>query len=77
MIPQQPTDIPSDFDFDGLSFLTVAEVARAMRVSKMTVYRMVHTGELTALRVGRGFRVPAKAVRSYLAGAYVGGSAAP
>ncbi|OBF98448.1 excisionase family DNA-binding protein, partial [Mycolicibacter sinensis] len=29
-------------------FLTVAEVAVLMRVSKMTVYRLVHNGELPA-----------------------------
>ena len=27
-----------------VKFLTVAEVATLMRVSKMTVYRLVHTG---------------------------------
>lgn len=58
-------------DLADVSFLTVAEVAGVMRVSKMTVYRMVHSGELPAVRVGRSFRVPAKAVRDYLAGAYV------
>ncbi len=47
-------------------FLTVAEVASAMRVSKMTVYRLVHSGELPAVRVGRSFRVPEQAVHSYL-----------
>ena len=36
-----------------VKFLTVAEVATAMRVSKMTVYRLVHSGELPAVRVGR------------------------
>jgi excisionase family DNA binding protein len=51
-------------------FLTVAEVAAVMRVSKMTVYRMVHSGELTAVRVGRSFRVPEKAVQDYLKGAF-------
>ena len=49
-----------------ISFLTVAEVAAMMRVSKMTVYRLVHGGELAAVRVGRSFRVPAPAVRAYL-----------
>ena len=60
-------------DGDGLSrtqFLTVAEVAAAMRVSKMTVYRLVHNGELPAVRVGRSFRVPEDAVDSYLQGSY-------
>lgn len=43
--------------------LTVAEVAALMRVSKMTVYRLVHNGELPAVRVGRSFRVHAKRPR--------------
>jgi excisionase family DNA binding protein len=52
-----------------VSFLTVTEVAAIMRVSKMTVYRLVHGGELSAVRVGRSFRVPESAVRDYLTGA--------
>lgn len=51
-------------------FMTVAEVAGQMRVSKMTVYRLVHSGELEAVRVGRSFRVPEKAVEEFLANAY-------
>ena len=38
-------------------FMTVAEVATRMRVSKMTVYRLLHGGEVPAARVGRSFRV--------------------
>ena len=49
-----------------VQFLTVAEVAEAMRVSKMTVYRLVHAGTLPAVRVGRSFRVPQDAVTEYL-----------
>ncbi|MFN2625130.1 MAG: helix-turn-helix domain-containing protein [Mycobacteriales bacterium] len=52
-------------------FLTVAEVAALMRVSKMTVYRLVHAGELTAVRVGRSFRVPEQVVHDYLRDAFV------
>lgn len=44
------------------AFLTVAEVAERMRVSKMTVYRLVHSGELPAVRFGRSFRVQRRAV---------------
>ncbi len=54
----------------GTQFLTVAEVADLMRVSKMTVYRLVHSGELPAVRVGRSFRVHAKAVHDYLETSY-------
>jgi excisionase family DNA binding protein len=55
-------------------FLTVAEVATIMRVSKMTVYRLVHSGELEAIRVGRSFRVPEQAVNQYLRDAFVAAS---
>lgn len=55
----------------GAKFLTVAEVAAIMRVSKMTVYRLVHSGELPALRVGRSFRVPASAVDDYLRDSFI------
>lgn len=51
-------------------FLTVAEVAALMRVSKMTVYRLLHNGELPAVRVGRSFRVHAQAVHEMLQTSY-------
>lgn len=51
---------------DKGTFLTVAEVAEMMRVSKMTVYRLVHAGDLPAVRVGRSFRVHEKSVSDYL-----------
>lgn len=54
-----------------LRYLTVAEVAETMRVSRMTVYRMVHAGELPAVRVGRSFRVPQDALEAYLAASSV------
>ncbi|MFY0406823.1 helix-turn-helix domain-containing protein [Solicola sp. PLA-1-18] len=55
---------------DSVKFLTVAEVATQMRVSKMTVYRLVHGGDLEAVRVGRSFRVPEHAVEEYLRKSY-------
>jgi len=60
----EPTAISS------VQFLTVAEVAKLMRVSKMTVYRLVHAGDLPAVRVGKSFRVPEQAVHTYLENAY-------
>ena len=56
----------TDRPLSEVRFLTVAEVATVMRVSKMTVYRLVHNGELPAVRVGRSFRVPEQAVHDYL-----------
>lgn len=54
---------------DGASrttFMTVAEVADMLRVSRMTVYRWVHAGDLPAVRFGRSFRVPASAVEQFM-----------
>ena len=51
---------------DAPRFVTVAEVAQLMRVSKMTVYRMIHAGELPAMRVGKSFRVPQIAVQQLI-----------
>ena len=53
-------------DISEVKFLTIAEVASVMRVSKMTVYRLVHSGELPAVRVGRSFRVSEEDVNEYL-----------
>ena len=54
---------------DASDLLTVAEVAKRFRTSKMTVYRLVKTGDLEALRIGRSYRVPERAVDAYLAAA--------
>jgi excisionase family DNA binding protein len=74
-VPTQPEpargDVPGDGQLTELRFLTVAEVAAVMRVSKMTVYRLVHGGVLPAVRVGRSFRVPEKAVHDYLRNAFI------
>ena len=61
-------------EFKDVRFLTVAEVATIMRVSKMTVYRLVHGAELPAVRVGRSFRVPEQAVHDHLQHSYVEGA---
>jgi excisionase family DNA binding protein len=47
-------------------FVTVSEVARQLRVSNMTVYRLVKSGQLPAVRVGRGYRIREDDVRKYL-----------
>lgn len=61
-------------NFSNARFMTVAEVAEVMRVSKMTVYRLVHAGDLPAVRFGRSYRVPETAVETYLNTARVDGA---
>lgn len=46
--------------------LTAAEVADNLRVSTMTVYRLIRSGELPAVRVGRNYRVRAQDLENYL-----------
>ena len=46
--------------------LTVREVADVMRVSTMTVYRLIRSGELVATRVGRSYRIWEEDVHTYL-----------
>ena len=54
----------------SVRFLKVSEVAAMLRVSKMSVYRLIHAGELEAVRFGRNFRVPEQAVNVYLRGSF-------
>jgi excisionase family DNA binding protein len=57
---------------DGVAtqFLTVSEVAGALRVSNMTVYRLVQSGQLPAVRVGRSYRIREEDLDRYLADQY-------
>lgn len=58
----QPDDPPR--------FVTVSEVAEQLRVSNMTVYRLVQSGQLPAVRVGRSYRIRAEDVDRYLGEQY-------
>ena len=52
--------------FVGDRLLTVGEVAATMRVSNMTVYRLIKSGDLPALRVGKNYRIRESDVEVYL-----------
>jgi excisionase family DNA binding protein len=47
-------------------FLTPREVADLLRVSSMTVYRLIKSGELRAVRVGKAYRILEEDVGAYL-----------
>lgn len=46
--------------------MTVGEVAATLRVSNMTVYRLIQAGRLPAIRVGRSYRIREEDVERYL-----------
>lgn len=50
----------------GEPLLTVGEVAALMRVSNMTVYRLIKSGQLGAIRVGKNYRIRRGDVDRYL-----------
>lgn len=47
-------------------YLTIAEVAENLRVSRMTVYRLVRANTLAAVRIGKSYRISEHAVADYL-----------
>jgi excisionase family DNA binding protein len=49
-----------------IEWLTVAEVANELGVAKMTVYRLVHGGELVGHRIGRSIRIQRTALDGYI-----------
>jgi excisionase family DNA binding protein len=51
-------------------YVTVAEVADQLRVSNMTVYRLVQAGQPPAIRVGRSYRIREEDVDKYLSAQY-------
>jgi excisionase family DNA binding protein len=55
-------------DETSARYLTVTEVAVALRVSNMTVYRLVSAGEIPAVKIGRSVRLRADDVETYLSG---------
>lgn len=52
------------------NYLTVGEVAQMLRVSNMTVYRLINSGQLPAVRVGKSYRVREEDLDSFLAGRF-------
>ena len=48
-------------------FMTVGEVADLMRVSSMTVYRLIKAGDLRAVQVGKSYRIREEDINSFLA----------
>ena len=62
---------------ENARYLTVAEVADALRVSKMTVYRLIQAGDLVAARFGKSYRVPEQGMNDYLNAALHGTTPPP
>lgn len=69
---EEPNMAAEEGSVMGERLLTVAEVARTMRVSNMTVYRLIKSGQLRAIRVGKNYRIRESEVERYLRERVVG-----
>jgi excisionase family DNA binding protein len=49
------------------TFLTVSELAASLRVSDMTIYRLITGGDIRAVKIGRSYRIPIESVEEWLA----------
>lgn len=49
----------------SLTILTVNEAAKLLRVNPDAVRGYIHTGELSAARVGRGYRIDLEDLRAF------------
>ena len=56
----------TSIEYSKAKFYTVAEVAEVLRVSNMTVYRLISSGQLPAVRVGKSYRLREEDVNTYL-----------
>jgi len=52
----------------------VSEAARRLSLGRATAYRLVQTGELPSVRIGRAVRVPAQALDTWVATRTSGGA---
>ncbi len=57
-------------------FLTVAETADHLRVSRVKVYDLIHAGDLDTFTIGRSRRIPAASVDAYVRERLAAGDAA-
>jgi excisionase family DNA binding protein len=61
----------TSIDYSKAKFYTVAEVAQVLRVSNMTVYRLISSGQLPAVRVGKSYRLREEDVSRYLSARFI------
>ena len=50
----------------NIVFYTVNEVAKLFRLNHVTIRNLIKRGDLRAVKIGRGIRVPEDALKEYL-----------
>jgi len=47
-------------------YLSIAQLAKMLGVSRITVYKRVKAGKIEAIRIGRSFAIPKESIKKYL-----------
>ena len=61
------TVIQNADDMDDANMLTIAEVAKYLKLHELTVRRLAREGELPAFKVGRQWRIKSNLLESWIA----------
>jgi excisionase family DNA binding protein len=62
--------VASAFDserLDDLQLYEVSDAMRMLRLSKTVIYELIRSGRLRSVKQGRARRIPAAAIRDYIA----------
>lgn len=51
-------------DFDDI--LTIDELAELLKIGKNTTYRLINSGQIKSIRIGRTHRIPKENVSEYI-----------
>jgi excisionase family DNA binding protein len=60
------SDVLERFRSGEIVFLTVTEMAKITRLSRMSIYRLIDAGSLEVVRFGRIYRIPVDAARQFI-----------
>jgi excisionase family DNA binding protein len=66
-LSEQPPEPEPERPMPPHVLLTVEEAAQQLRIGRTTAWRLVNSGELQSVQIGRLRRVPASAVSDYAA----------
>lgn len=55
------------------TFLTIEDIIKILKVSKMTIYRYIDSGKIKAYKLGKEFRIDKKDFDEFLEGIKVHG----
>jgi excisionase family DNA binding protein len=60
------SDVLERFRSGEIVFLTVTEMAKITRLSRMSIYRLIDAGSLEVVRFGRAYRILVDAARQFI-----------